>query len=88
MDVFFKDLQPYIIELRALFFPARPNDEGIFLPTGGVDDLRKIEYHEVEAVADTEQERESEEEVIANMPPIRPLSEVIEVLKTQTFIVP
>ena len=86
IDVFFKDLQPYIIELRAPFSPARPNDEGIFLPTENADDLRKIEYNEVEAVADTEQEGESEEKVIANMPPARPLSEVIEVLKTQTFI--
>ena len=58
------------------------------MPTENADDLGEIEYHEVEAVADTEQEGESEEEVIANMPSIRPLSEVIEVLKTQTFIVP
>ena len=57
------------------------------MPTENVDDLREIKYHEVEAVADTEQEGKSEEEVIANMPPIRPLSEVIEVLKAQTFIV-
>ena len=58
------------------------------MPTENVGDLRKIEYREIEAVADTEQEGESEEEVIANMPSVRPFSEVIEILKTQTFIVP
>ena len=63
---FSKTCSPITKSLGCFFPLARPNDEGTFLSTENVGDLRKIEYREIEAVADTEQEGESEEEVIAN----------------------
>ena len=85
MDVYFKRLQPYIRWLRKLFFLDQPNKEVTYLPSENIDDPRKNVEHNAEAMAvpDAEQGEESEEEAIVN---IRPLSEVIEELKTKTLL--
>ena len=95
MHWYFKDLRPYLLILRDLFFPAKMSDTGDRIPPNTertIDDLRNLNMSKLLAAAEAEcatedtashNDKKKDEKVEKT---VRPLSDVIGQLKLQTLL--